>query len=321
MKEFRVFCTLIAADENLEAMVLGNAFVVRDNGDSAVCIGAAHSFEAVKNVQRARSAVGHANVAPGFERKGPHYLAPDLVKAVFLIDGEAVICQVHQFNYIDNYDVVLFTVLAPEGRNIFKYRMAIDLGAPVVGEEVAVIANHYVQTKMDDGHSEVALRLEMRRGVVTEVTMGRRGLAGLSLYFRTTIPVTGGMSGAAVVRKPTLHGAAVALGVVSSDHSDKAAFSDYMVPGDSAASMLWPAMGLAINLTIPPDPDRCYFLGEILDKGLLDNKSRNVSTQVRQVAGKTQILYIDARQQPPVKCLLTTTGHPNCVEAALPRLG
>ena len=210
-----------------------------------------------------------------------------------------------------NYDVVAFTVHAPEGRKIFNSRVAIDVGVPAIGEEIAVLTNNCDVTKLGGGHGTVEQRFEMRFGVVTEVIMGSEGLLGpQSFCFRTTVPVLGTMSGSPVIKKPEQGATVVAVGVVSSDHSVPEAFSSFLVAGYSTASMLWPAMGLGLDVAVPPDPARHHFLIELLEKGLLDNRSERVSVVVRQLAGEMQIHYLDERRQPPSGAILTTTGHP-----------
>lgn len=310
-REQSIFATLAIANENDEFLILGNAFIIRDNGDSAICLGAAHSFEKAKQLQCMRTARGYFNVPQDFREKGPRYLEPNQIHAFFVIDGEPIVCRINQLNYIENYDVAVFTVHAPEARKIFTSRIAIDLGAPQPGEEIAILANDMTVKRLGDGKGILRQRFELRLGVVTEVIMGPSAVPGQSFYFRTTIPVTPGMSGAPVINKPIAGQTTIARGVVSTDLSDADSFNNFLIPGNSAASMLWPAMGLGLTVEIPPDPKKHAFLADMLNKKLLDDRSNSVRVQVWQPVDKTEILYVDERTHPPTKVLLSTTGHPN----------
>lgn len=310
VQEKKILATLVTIDEDDHLLILGTAFVIRDNGDSAICLGAAHSFEKVKNLQRMRTAKAHLNVPPDFQVIGTEFIEPGQMGASFVIDGEAIVCRIDQLNYIQNYDVVVFSVFAPESRKIFTSRIAIDLSAPRVGEEIAILANDITVKNKSIGKAHIEQRFDLRLGVVTEVVMDRSPLPGLSFFFRTTIPTTGGMSGAPVVNKPIPGQEMVVRGVVSSDNSEEEAFKNFLISGDSAMSMLWPAMGFGLNVETPDSAMRHMFLADLLHKKLLDDRSDGVKIQVRQPDDKTEILYIDERTNPPTTMQLLTTGHP-----------
>jgi hypothetical protein len=313
-QEKEILATLVTTGEDDEILILGSAFIIRGNGDSAICLGAAHSFSEVKKLQRMRRANGHFNVPADFRARGPEYVAPDGIRAIFVVDRKLINCRIDQLNYIENYDVVVFTVYAPEARQVFTSHIAIDLGAPRVGEEIAILANDITVEKRSingiDGHV-VGQRFEARLGIVTEVVMGPSAIPGQSFVFRTTIPATPGMSGAPVVNKPIAGQTIIARGVVSSDVSNPEAFTSFLIPGRSTATMLWPAMGLALNAKIPPDVNGHVFLADLLHKKLFDDRSGGVKVHVQQPANMTEILYVDERTNPPTRGQLSMTGHPN----------
>jgi hypothetical protein len=288
-QEKQIFATLSALNEDDELSILGNAFVVLANGSSAVCLGAAHSFEKAKQIQLRRKPTGHFNVPPDFRAKGPEYIAADQVHACFLIEEEPIVCRIDQINFIGGYDVAVFTVVAPEERKIFTSRAAIDLSAPRVGDEIAVLANHITHTP-SVGEGELELRFDLLMGIVTEVVMGPSALPGQSFYFRTTIPITGGMSGAPVLHKPVVGRPAIARGVISSDFSQKEAFDSYLIAGDSTATMLWPAMGLGLNVAMESSQPGHMFLADLREKKLLDDQSSSgISVRVRGGTDQTEV--------------------------------
>lgn len=313
-REQGVFVVLLSANENDEPQVLGNGFVVYAADNSALCLGAAHSFEAVKNIERKKTARGHLEVPFDFRVRGPEYFSSDRIKALVIVDDEPIVCDLGHLNYLDGYDVAAFGVHAPQGREIFTSNVALDLSAPRPGDEIAVLANYLTMEPIStepESQMKLTQRFEMRLGVVTEVIMGPSGHSNQSFIFKTTVPVTPGMSGAPVIAKPRKGEPVVVRGVVSSDFSEEAAFRSLLVPGSSAVSMPWPAMGLAMPVEIPPAKPAHLFLGDLLHKKVLDDRSDHVTVHVRQSGDKTELLYVDERQQPPVSILLTMQGHPN----------
>ena len=279
-----------------------------------MCVGAAHSFDVVKRLQRARSARGYANVAPHFRSRGPEYIDPDKIHLFLIVGGQIAVCKVDQINYLENYDVAVFTVRAPTDGPKLTSQVAMDLGTPFVGEEVAVIAHHLtvsdLSVEAESSRGVVTRNLDLRLGVVNEVQMGPSPLPGQSFVFRTTIPVTPGMSGAPVATKPVPGGPLTIRGVVSSDASEDAAFHSFHTAGRSTMSMLWPVMGLGLNVVVPPSPSRFAFLGELLAVGVFDSRSDRVSVTVGQPSDMLEVSYTDERVAPPTRVLLSTTGHP-----------
>jgi len=75
--------------------------------------------------------------------------------------------------------------------------------------------------------------------------------------------------------------------------------------------MLWPAMGLGLDVEFSPHAKGHEFLADLLCKKLLDDRSNGVKVRVRHPNDKTEILYVDERTNPPTKVLLSTAGHPN----------
>lgn len=310
-REKGIFATLVSISEDGEILILGSAFVIFGNGPSAICLGAAHSFERVKRAERLRSAHGYFNVSPDFREQGHTYVSPDKMRACFVINGQPILCRIGQLNYVENFDVVTFLVLAPEGQSIFNSHVAINLTMPRAGDEIAVLVNDTQIENKFDGVATCSQRFEMRLGMVTEVVVGRSYLPGLSSYFRTTIPVTGGMSGAPVLIKPVVGQSMIVCGVVSTDDSPLSSFSSFLVSGNSAASMLWPAMGLGLTLSIPPDDARHVFLGDLLQKKILDNRSLGTMVCVRYSSEATQVHYLNDQTTPPTDILLSIRAHPN----------
>jgi hypothetical protein len=311
-KEQRVIGSLITLDTQDDSIsILGNVFIIRAQDDTAICIGASHSFEKAKYIQESRKAIGNNLIAPDFRFKGPEYIDTSKIKAFFLIDGKPIVCDVGQLNYVANYDVAVFSVHAPEEQKIFRWQSAVDLSVPIIGEQVAIFANNIAVLSSANRMSQISQRLSYRIGVITQVEMGFGQMPGQSFYFQTTIPMTAGMSGAPVIRKPRPGQPMIVRGVVSSDFSPNEAFSSFWVPGSSTASMIWPAMGLALHCTVTSQDGRHMFLGEMVDRKIINDRSEGVSVKVRQHGEQTQILYIDDRGPETSKFLLNMPPHPH----------
>jgi hypothetical protein len=308
-------CTLISPNDDGDLDVLGSGFAIYAGSDKALCLGAAHSFEEVKRRQRHRMGIDYSRMPADFHPHGPEYVDLDSVRAVFLCNGDLLICDIDQYNSIANYDVAAFTVVAPDGKKPFAAHFGIDLGALRDGEEVMVIAHHLTLERQPPVGEETARgiiqrRLDLRGGGVTEAILGLTGVPGQSFVARTTIPVYGGMSGSPVVRTIGPSRKIVACGVVSSDLSKPEAFQSFLVAGRSAVSQLWPAMGLGLNVERPPEARSYVSLGELASSGAFDNCSDRVAVEVRHTQQATEITYVDERGAVPFRAQLRTTPHP-----------
>src|SRR5436190_19336466 len=107
-----------------ELVILGNAFVIADFSDHAICLGAAHSFEEVKKIQDARSIQPHPSIPKVLLSSETRYIKTDGIFAVHIFRDQPTVCTVLQLNYIENYDVAVFVVQSPEGRKIFNGKIA-----------------------------------------------------------------------------------------------------------------------------------------------------------------------------------------------------
>jgi hypothetical protein len=147
---------------------LGNGFVIYEHENKALCLGAAHSFEAVARDQRRRT----AQPAPGFPAEflpaGPRLLKTDGIFAV-VVGASAVNCVVRHICYIDNYDVALFSIEA-ENEHRFPGRIGIDLSMPTLGEQLSVLGIISEFQGRTEGSAAVRSRFELRCGLVTAVS-------------------------------------------------------------------------------------------------------------------------------------------------------
>lgn len=303
--------TMVAVDDSGNLNVLGHAFVVLAAGTKAICLAAAHSFEPVKWRQEARRGRSALQMAPDFRPQGPEYFNSDEVHVSFLVGGEVVQCTVEELNYFAGNDLAVFVVSARHGAP-FKMHFAIDLAVPKIGDVVMAFANEMVVDRLEgEGQFQVAQTFQIRKGVVTNVVWDRAKVPGLSYYFQTTIPFPPGMSGAPVLLAPLVGGPLLACGVVSSDMSQEAARSDMLVPGSSSVSMLWPAMGLGLHATLDDGHDGHILLGDLLKRGLLDNRTVGVDVVVAGTKEETIVSYIDNRVNPPFAGRLSLPGHPD----------
>ena len=83
-------------------------------------------------------------------------------------------------------------------------------------------------------------------------------------------------------------------GVVSADRSVDEAKSCFSVAGDSAASMLWPSMGLSLSVSTELDESKPTYtlLGDLLKSGVFGDISRNVSVMCLEAKKKLRFAIV-----------------------------
>jgi hypothetical protein len=306
--EKAVVCTLVAYDDDFQVHVLGSAFVIGASGDRALCMCAAHSIEQAKAFESARQPRSAWNAPPDLAFPTPNYFYPCRIKAFFYIAGEAVTCDVEQLNYIAGNDLSLISVVSPRSRDLFQDRFSINFAVPAAGTEVAVISNQITLTRQENS-TKINLSLQMRHGVVTDVEFGK-GIAGQSSIFYTTIPMSGGMSGSPVIAWSGPDAPAIVRGVVSSDMSLEESHNDFLVPGRSAISMLWPSYGLGIKARRDATAAAEYCsIADLVRMKFIDDRTSGARVEVlSQDRNWTEIAYDD-----PVHgtFVLRVTSHPD----------
>ena len=311
-KEEGALLTLVSLIDG-QVEVIGNAFIILDQGAAAICLTAAHCLEEVKRKQNPERGRHHVTLPEDFRAEITNFIEPSAITAIYLFEGEPVICKVRFLMYIDQYDVAVLVVEAPDGRRIFTGRLGVDLAAPKVGDEIAILGHALTLERHGEGHGVITRSVQMNLGVVTDVTMGF-GRMRQSYYFDTTIPIRGGFSGAPIVRKPELEKPIVVCGVASFDISSDEAFSSFLVPGNSACSMLWPAMGLFLPAIMPNNNVAEHtLLANFLQPGLFDDHTKGVTVEAIGNEDRIEIRYLDTRVDPPQGHLLTTRGIPPLV--------
>jgi hypothetical protein len=217
---------------------------------------------------------------------------------------------VDQLNYIDGNDIALITVVAPDGRDLFHDRLALNFAVPQVGTEVAVLANDIMHAPQEGQQGQIGLRFQVRHGIVTKIEFEpKEMLQGQSSLFYTTIPVPAGMSGSPVLASPVPGAPMTVCGIVSSDRSPEESNNSFLVPGESAISMLWPSYGLGINAQEDDSVAPVYYsVADLARIGFLDDRTSAARLHIQQSKQLTRILYEDAVHG---RVLLQTTGHPN----------
>ncbi|RWD63956.1 hypothetical protein [Mesorhizobium sp.] len=308
-KEKNVLVTLVAADENGELLVLGNAFVIYAGGNKAICMAAAHSFDRIKYQQMIMSGRHYYHMVDDFRPDVIEFVKTEEIFAFLVIDDVVVNCKVEQLNYIANYDVAVFTIYNPDENLSFSNHVELDLAVPHVGDVVAVLANDISLESAGDGQGQLTQSLHMRYGTVTEVNWDKSPLPGQSMYFQTTIPFTPGMSGAPVMLAPEKRANVAICGVVSADLSEPEAFNLMTVAGRSSVSMIWPALGFGLDVDFDGYKGH-RFIGDLVNSGAIQSKKNGIRVTVVGSNDKTDTTYVDNRTNPPSGVVLTTKGHP-----------
>jgi hypothetical protein len=195
--------SLLVIKDDLSPKLIGTAFLVTAEGDSATAISAAHSFEEIRRL-----------IDPDHQRHHPstHYeFAPlpnevelDRVKAIYVKNNSTVAaCPIEISIWDNNADVAVLKVIAPyPERSLFEdfFRLTGDI--PKVGEEIAMIGYGDMQELVDldnPNRGKLKRRLVVRVGRV--YAMHSNGFHALkAACVETTIAIYGGMSGGIAAR-------------------------------------------------------------------------------------------------------------------------
>jgi hypothetical protein len=117
------------------------------------------------------------------------------------------------------------------------------------------------------------------------------------------------LSGAPILRSTGKKGEPlIACGCVSIDASAPEAFQSFLVPGVSTGAMLWPALGLALPVSLDGETHGNRYLADLLP--FLDIRSPSVSVSLSRLGDLIELLYEDARQSPPYRFSLKMTAQP-----------
>ncbi len=309
----QALATLVSIDEDGHPSVLGTAFVIYGHQDKAICVGASHSFEGIKQRFLQRSGRVDANVPVDFRPTGPVLFETNEVHAMVVVADEPIACKIIGYNAIENYDVCVFGLKAPDGFKPFDLKFALDLAVPQVGDEIAALVNQIELEPQRSGVSKLSQDFHLRHGVVTKVSWDHGDtsyLGGQRFVIKTTIPVEGGMSGSPLLQKTEQDDVMKACGVLSSNWPNREASESFHVAGDSTASMLWPAAGLFLPVTLEGSVNpKWALIGELLSAGYFDNRSSEVDVLAEGNSEKIEIWYCDRRPGLERTVNLTTTGH------------
>jgi Trypsin-like peptidase domain len=302
--------TLISADDDGNLVVLGNGFIISNQGPYAICISAAHCFEEAKKHQWAATVTPCPTLPDVFKSKATEYIRPDGIAAAYLTPKGPICCRICDINYIANYDGSLFTIrVPPESGHVFEAHIELDLGMPAVGDEVGVMAHRLEIEQRAPGEAELRRKIEFCFGTVTAVQTEQRRM-GQMCWFETTIPFHPGMSGAPLVRAPRPGIVVAACGIVSSDFSSEAAMNSFSEPGRGTAAMIWPAMALGLKVRRSDQPAAFAYLSELVDQGIIRNQNSEVSVVVRRGPNQIELHYTDRHPTSAKKIVLQTAAHP-----------
>lgn len=308
-REQSVLISLIAAGETGDLRILGSAFVIVARDNYAICMGASHSFEEIAHRQRRQKGTSDLHMSEHFRIRKQKYVDTSEIKALYIPDGKPYICEISQLNYIDDFDIAVFVIQLDAKGVKFDTQLAVTLSSPNVGDQVIAISQNFLVEQKGDGEGTMQRSLAVLMGTVTEVVWDRSYLPGQSLFFRTTIPIKGGMSGSPVLLQPITGDKLTAVGVVSSDISDESSFVNFRIPGQSAVSMIWPAMSFGIHA--PKDEHSAPSftnLMSLLDSGIIDSDRKNVSLKIEYSPDDVAIEYGDIDKN--ISCTLNMLSNP-----------
>jgi Trypsin-like peptidase domain len=302
--------TLITADDDGNLVVLGNGFIISNQGPYAICMSAAHCFEEAKKHQWAATVPPCPTLPDVLRPKATEYIKCDGIAAVQLMPKGPICCRICDINYIANYDGALFPVcVPPESGHVFEAHIDLDLGMPAVGDEVGVLAHRLDTEQQAPGEANLVRRVDLCLGTVTAVQTEQRRM-GQTCWFETTIPFHPGMSGAPLIRAQRPGVVVATCGIISFDFSSKVSMNSFSEAGQGTAAMIWPAMGLGLKVRRPSQPTATFaYLGELVDEGILGNRNSEVSVVVRRGGDQIELHYTDRRSS-SAKIVLQTAAHP-----------
>lgn len=313
----RLLVTLVYQDEEGLVRPIGNGFIILDQGTSAICATAAHNFDYIKRLQRTRTLQSHPSLPPDFAVRGTQYLDTRGMTALHVLDGQPVVCQIAQINYQENYDVAVFLIRIDPSlgtTGAFRGKAALDFAIPQAGDEVMLLGNTLTCSDESDG-LRLGLGLQVLFGFVTRITSGQ-GRMGQSFTFETTIPIEQGLSGSPILKKQSAGEAMTVCGVASHDFSSQEALTNFLLPGCSNCSSLWPALALGFRGSYNSIRGFVSIYDLVLG-GAVDSRSQNVVTRVTVEKDVTRIIYQDYRTASPSGYEMTTPVNP-LVEEAIP---
>lgn len=185
------------------------------------------------------------------------------LRALWIGESAGDMCVVHSVQFNDVLDIATCLISrqdhAKDNSDIQAFAM--DTSIPQPGSKIALITSSGLDLKeisinknLEKQLLAISKNIVVRMGVVTSVNpTGQRQHQFPS--FETSIPVEPGMSGG-LVYKPIENEPIATCGVISSDFSDEASFSNFYTSGNSLMSMIWPSVGMSIPDTVPPVRDR-----------------------------------------------------------------
>ncbi|MCO5083965.1 MAG: hypothetical protein M9955_20195 [Rhizobiaceae bacterium] len=291
--------------------VLGHAPIIATSGPFAVCFAAAHSVDAIQLDQQRQKGWSEFNLSPDFRSRKTRVI--DVSKSVCFFDvgGSAQTAMLVGMHYVENFDIAAVGVSVIGDARLPQHRLALDLTPPEVGETVFALVNEIASVDVSTSErleTEITLKSHCRVGKVTAVHASGP-LPGQTMTFRTTIPVTPGMSGAPICRLPeTASGKLAICGIVSSDISAPEAFVDRRIAGNSTATMIWPSMGLRLPFRLDDAPALAS-LGVGLQLGAFDDRTKAGTLTVEESAEVTRVTYIDQRRVRPRVWTYEFTGE------------
>jgi hypothetical protein len=307
--------TMIGQSSDGTVTVVGNAFIIYANGRDALCLTAAHNFEFLKSLSKAGSLQSHPTLPRDFEFRGTQYIKTDGCTAMWTYQDRPYICKLTKINYIENYDVAVFTARSEETAPPFSGRLALDLRMPRLGDEVAVLAHRLDYEAFSDGGGSLQRSLLFRLGTVSESTTSADRMKQ-TFSFETTIPIMPGLSGSPIVVMPEIGKPLTVCGVVSSDSSLSEAFESTSIAGQSRGAALWPCAGLGFEMEIEAKGPTVALIADLIAGNFLQVRSDHIEVSATYRGARLHIFYSDLDSEPPQRILLETTGHPLYLRAS-----
>jgi hypothetical protein len=304
-----VLLTLVSQSPDGTLVVVGNAFIIYANNHDALCLTAAHNFEFIKSLQKNGSLQSHPTLPRDFQFRGTQYIKSDGCTALWTARGQPYICKVVSINYIQNYDVAVFSAHSDDTAPVFSGHAALNVRMPKIGDRISCLGHKLDFKQTSDENGILERRLICCLGTVTDDPVEADRM-GQMFSFETTIPIPPGLSGAPIIATPENGKTLTACGVVSFDFSSSDAFISKQIAGQSRAAALWPSAGLGFAMNVESKGPAPTLLADLIRGKFVETQSPGIEISADASEGKVQILYRDMAIKPPRVVSLETTGHP-----------
>jgi hypothetical protein len=237
--------SILAFTPDRSPRLIGTAFIVSAEGDSATAITAAHNLEGVREAQSPKRPTAPSALSEFLPERDVK-VDPKSLRAIYQCGDRITFCcvSVSTWDVASDIAVLALTPEQPDDVDLFRAHYRLTDAQPTVGDVVAVLGYAGMETVKEyrdgAGYEEATLarRLVLRAGRVAAVHPDGH-IFSRAPCLETTIPVFGGMSGGPAFLVPEPGSPILPFGLITSDpETDPEEKNDRSQPGNTVISLL-----------------------------------------------------------------------------------